>query len=463
MVPPSTNTRRAVIITPGQTTPVALTLSPAPRVAARVPHSDLVLVLGGTTRAPKLDLVDARAHTVTTLDPGATFNQAQVSPEGRFAVLLSTAQSGAAGLTARNLNEIGLVDLATPAVTRLQLDTESLAPRAVLFGPQETNRRLVAVSLQRGVALFDALHPTVAPRRISLQAPGTPVEHAVQQAVFSADAHWLFIRAQGLDDVVAVELGPEIGSPVAASLNFVSGGVGLSDIAAPPADTVDAVLAVFGTSREVLVLDAHGIQDRNRRLALPMAANHVRGLSGHRVLLWGDGSPIIAAWDLADGRSGAATLDGTFVAPTVVPALDRAIFAHASTSSASGGGPALSVVTVEQDTNRLRLHLQGLQLSATLTAATVDEAERRLFFSAASGWALVTLDLETVALSEIALESAITGLATVPEGDWVVAQAASGAWGDLTFLPAGATDRTLARRYTDFAFTGDLDHAGDAP
>lgn len=451
-------TRRAVVVTPGETTPGALTLTAGARLARRVPGTELVAVLTGTPREPKLDLVDAFTGAVETLEVPGYFDTITWSQDGQFGVL-AYASGAASGLVARNLNEVGLFSVALRTVTRLQLDTESLAPRAIVFGPEEPNRRLVAVTLERGVAVFDALHPEVAPRRISLRPPGSTLESSVAEAVFARSARWLFLRASNLDDVIVVELGPEVGAPVSASLNFVAGGQGLTDIEAPPDTMGDTVLAVYAASRDAWLLDARGIQDNAKRLAMTTSARSVSLLSGNRALFWDGSSTSLTAWDMNDGRSGTVQLDGTFSLPLVVPSLDKAVFALPSAT----GGAALSTVTVVEETNRLRLKLQSIQLAQPFTAAAFDSATQRLFFTVSNTATLVTMSLGTLQLSEVSLDAPATGLHYLPQGDWLVAEHAGTLFGDVTVLPAGSTDRTQARRYRDFAFTDDLNRPGDAP
>lgn len=453
-------TRRAVVIVPGVGPPAAAFLTANPRLAARVPGTELVAIFAGTPKAPKLDLLDVSTREVQTLDVPGFFDTIVFSDDGRYGLLAYLADAGTGQLTARNLNEVALLTVQSRAVVRLQLDTESLAPRGVLYGPAEANRQLVAVLLERGVALFDALHPDVAPRRISIRPQGSTSESSVQQAVFSVDAHWLYLRASALDDVIAVELGPEVNQPISASINFVSGGRGLTAIERAPAGFADSVLAVYSTSAEAWLLDARGIQDNMKRLQLAAPMDSLRVLDGARVLLWDQGGRAVAAWDVADGRSGTATLDATFAPPIVLADLGRALFAH---SSVGTSGAALSTLLVTGETNRLRLRVQGIQLARPLAGAVVDGATQRLFFSVTGDASLVTMDLGTLQLVEVALDSPVQRLWHLSQGDWLVAEHAGLGLGDVTVVPAGTSDRAGALRYTDFALTGDLDRPGDAP
>jgi hypothetical protein len=458
-VVPQTN--RAVVLRPDVPTPVALRLSPGARLARRIPHADALVVLTGTARAPTVDLLDLAANEVQSLPLPGFFDGVTFSEDGRFGVFTYDASTSSGPLVARNLNEVGLLTTASRTVTRLQLDTESLAPRGVLFGPIEPNRQLVAVTLERGVAVFDALHPEVAARRITIRPPGTSSESSVEEAIFSRDARWLFLRATALDDVIAIELGTEVGQPISASINFVSGGRGLTDLEPSPEQFPDSVLAVYAVTRELWLLDARGIQDNSKKLVSPEAISTVSVLGGSRVLAWDSrGSKGVVAWDIADGRSGSSVLDGATGSATLVPAMGKALFFHATTAS---GGPSLTTVTLAEETNRLRLRLQSIQLSRTVASSAVDDASQRFFFAVSSSNAVVTLELATLRLAEMPLDTASTTLHYLPDLDFLASvNGGSDRLGDVTMWPAGAVDRPTAIRFTDFLLTGDLDRA-EAP
>lgn len=445
-------TRRAVVLTPGEATPGGLGLSEGARQASRIPGTELVAVLAGTVKAPLVDIVDVATGSVVTLATPGFFDTITWSDDGAFGVMTYATRRASFELVARNMNEVGLLDVGALTVTRLQLDTESLAPREVVFGPAEGGRRLVAVTLERGVALFDARHPEVATRRVSLRAPGATQESSVLKAVFSHDARWLYVRASNLDDVIVLSLGAEVGEPVGVSLNFVSGGRGLADIVVPPADVPDAVLAVYAASGEVRLLDAWGIQSEANSFEAGVGVRRAALLGEHRVLLWNPDSRTVTAWDMSDGRSGSVALDAPAGEPLVSPAIDRAVFPFAV-------GAVVSEVTVQPETNRLRLRLQSIQLSRSAGARTLDTDGRRLFF-VAGGMYLVTMDLMTLSLSELQLDNVATGLHHLPKGDWL-AVSHDGPLGDVTLGPAGASEPGQLLRYTNFALTDDLDARGD--
>ncbi|MCU0701420.1 MAG: hypothetical protein MUC96_33335 [Myxococcaceae bacterium] len=348
-------------------------------------------------------------------------------------------------------------------VTRLQLDVEGLAPRLVTFGPVETNRRLVAVALERGVALFDATRPEVPARRITLRPPGSTVENSVSQVLFSRDARWLFLRATGLDDVVVIELGPETGAPVSASINFVAGGTGLVDLELAPPSLGDSVLALYAGIPEIVVLDARGIEDNVRRLPLSQVMGAMERLSDRRVIVWGPS--VAAVWDVVDGRSGVATLLGTPEKVTISASSERVMLSQANSATAPG---VLTALTVSEEPNRLRLRTQPIQLARKPTASAVSVDGETMFLAVPPGTgsaqtALVTVEVRTLALTEVLLDAPVVNLFQLSSSGVLVAEHSVNVLGDVSLVPAGATERLSVTRLSDFALTGDLDRPEDRP
>lgn len=457
-VVPQTN--RAVIVTPGTQTPTAVLLSAGARAAVRVPNSELVAILTGTPRAPRVELLDVEAKTTKVLDAEGVFDRLSFSPDGRYGVLLSNADR-AVGLVARNLNELGLLDVQTQTVARLQVDTESLAPRFVHFAPAQANRRLVAVALERGVAIFDARRPDVAPRRVALRPPGSSVDTPVAELLFSRDARWLFVRAIGVDDVIVIELGPEVGAPVAASINFVAGGAGLSDLELAPEAAGDAVLATFVNSTELVLLDARGIQDNVRRLQLGVALTDVALISPTRAVAWASTSRTVVVWDVLDGRSGVVALTSTPAQVFVTPSAERAVVIG------GGAGPAaVSTLTFTEEPNRLRLKAQTIQLAKPPSATELSRDGASLFLAVApltgTSSAIVTLDLASQGLAEVQLDAPVVTLFHLGRSGHVAAEHDDAPYGDLSMMLAGATERLSVTRAVDFALTGDLSRPEDA-
>lgn len=444
-------TRRAVVIRPGDEAPVDLVISEGARAAERLPGREAVAVLGGMAHSPRLDLIDLVTNEVHTLELPGAFDRLAFSPDARVAVLTYAAEQTLSGLAARNLNELAVVNLIEGTVTRVQLDTESLAPRSVVFGPAEPGRQLVAIALDRGVAIFDALKPQVPPRRVSVRPQGSTLESTVLEALFSPTGRFLYLRASRLDDVIAIELEPAADGSVSASINFLAGGTGLVALAVPPGDVNDTVLALYAGSREVLLLDARGLSTETLRASLPEPLTRLHALPGGQVLAYDGAFRSVVAWDLTTGQSGSAVLDASFDAVLFADSLAKAVFRHQG---------SLSIVTIEQTSTRLRSRIQSIQLAQKAGGMSLDETGGRLFFSPVGSTALVRLDLNGLALEQATLDGPVQSLAYLPQGDWIAA-AAQSELGDLTFLPAGTLARNEGARLIGYTLSGDLDRPED--
>lgn len=450
-------TRRAVIVPADAAAVTSVQISEGARSAHLVPPGELVAILAGTARRPVLDLLSPDERRVATLGLPGPFDAISFSPEGDLAVLTYSAAARLPGLAARNLNEIALLDLVSHQVTRMLLDTESLAPRQVVFAPRASARRLVAVALDRGVALFDARRPELPPRRISLRPPGSTTETTVLEALFSSTGRYLFVRASGVDDVVVVEIGEGAAGELTASVNFVAGGTGLSDIDAPASASLPhAVFAVYGGSKEAVLLDARGIADNAVRLPLNEALTQLRPLDGARALIFDGKLRSVVAWDAGQRRSGSAVLEAGFDSIFLAPSQARAVLTHPSVGAAAGGGAALSVISVEDAASRLRARVHPIQLAAPAGAGVLDAAEQHLFFAGKSDPTLVSLDLRSLEIRQFLLDAPAAGLLHLTRRD-TVAALHGGRPDDVTLIPAGAFERPAAVRVRDFLFTADLD------
>lgn len=456
-------TARAVIVPPDGSAPRSVAISDGARAAFLSPTLDRVAVIGGTARAPLLDVVtlagEAGADTrVVTLPLPGAFDALHFSPDGRVGVL-TYASDSRSGLVARNLNEIAVVDLdAGTDPIRLQLETESLAPRQVLFAPPTEGSQRVAITFERGVAVFDALAPQRQARRINIRSRDDADTSSVLEALFSSDGRFLYLRASGIDDVIVIELGTDTEGELTASVNFVSGGVGLADIELPRGPGAEnTVLALYAFSRELMLLDARGIEDNVLRLPLEASLTHLRTLADGSVLAFSPQSRTVAAWKPDSQISGVAVLDSPADPEVLVSeTLRRAVFRHL-------GGTALSVISVEEAVNRLRVRIHALQLTVPGSAFALDRFEQTLFFTtrAEQGQqpALVRMPLASLALSQIDLDLQGDQVLHLPAAKAVALVHANNPWGEVTFLPEAGLDRTAGVRVIDTAIAGDLDRA----
>jgi hypothetical protein len=452
-------TRRVVRVRKGET-PRGTPIAAGARGVARV-SGELLAVLAGDFRRPLLQLVSVGSGEVRTLELPGPYDAMAFSADGRYGVLTYDPHSKVPDVVARNLNEVAVVDVGAGSVTRLALGTESLAPRSVHFAPPREDRQLVAVALDRGVALFDARAPERAPKRIPTRLSETQPEAPVLEALFSPGGGLLFLRVGGMDDVFAVELG-SAGGELAPSVNFLAGGVGLSDIALPLASlgSERQVLAVYAGSQEAMLLDAGGLQDVPRLpLGAPLTSAHVLG--DGRVLFHDRRLRTVVAWDVAGGKSGEGLLVAGFDAVHFSDALGTAVFRHPTLGT--GEGSALSVVTVLEEPSRLRIRIQPIAVSRTVQADVLDEARGRLYFAPKDQPVLVRLELATLGLDQLSLEAPITALYHLPGADVVAAAHADKMMGDVTLVPADPLEREAAERVQFFNLTDELDRDEEGP
>ena len=452
-------TRRVVRVRKGEK-PLGIPIAGGARKAAHL-REELLAVLAGDQRHPVLQLVSVDSGEVRTLELPGAYDTLAFSADSRFGVLTYSTAGLGPDVVARNLNEVAVVDVEARAVTRLVLGTESLAPRSVVFAPPRDDRQHVAITLDRGVVVLDAKAPGRAPRRIPTRLSETQPEVAVQEALFSPGGDVLFLRLAGMDDVFAVELGGD-GDELTASVNFLAGGTGLSDIELPPASTPGlerSVLAVYSGSQEALVLDAQGMQDVPRLpLGAPLTGAHV--LADGRALFYDGKLRTVVAWDVATGKNGTVLLGAGFDAVRFSDALGAAVFRHPSVGT---GGAALSVVTVREEDTRLRVRINPIPVSRTVQADAMDTARGRLYFVPRDQPILARLDVETLGIDQVTLDAPITALHYLPARDVLVAQHAEPMLGDVTLIPADRLERGAAERVRYFNLADELDRASEGP
>lgn len=444
--------------------PAIAPLAPLARDLAPLPSRRAVAVLGGEARSPAVEIVpldrlaqgDLASGDIARVPLTGPFDGLWVDEADRYAVATYAAAGAGVGRVARNLNEVAVIDFDVPAASRMLLETESLAPREIVFARRtafdaDPQKHLAAVLLDRGVALLDLARPEQRPLRVTIRPRGSTDDTTVRQAVFSRDASFLFVRAQGSPDVIAIEVGRNAAGDLTASLNFVAGGQGLVDLAVPDRpELAEMVFALFSQSRELWLLHARGLEDRAKRLALPDALTRLDRVSAARVMATAPGaSRAVVVWDPLADRSAVAQFDLAFRESFV--AVDRAAFAH----SPARGPASLSVLSVtEQGTTSLRARIHPIALAAPLAAGYCDPVAGRLLFAAANS--LVTLDLASLALAEVALDGPSERVAAMP-GLGLAAAIHKSPLGDATLVPSDGFDRASAVRVRDFLLAGELD------
>ena len=445
------------ILTPGEAELRSLETIPQPRAIAASPFG--VLVLGGRADAPLLQIVSLPDGAARSIPLGAAWDAIAVSPDGNHAILRFDPEMRppAGAPPVRNLNEIGIVDLVGGSAETIVLQTESLVPREVVFAPASD---LAAILFDSAVAFVDASAPA---RR--LQVPlklrdGRALQPT--EAIFSPDGSFLFVRALGSDDVLALELlaGPD---RIDVSINFLfaAGARSLRDIAVS-APFGNAVVALY--ENQVALLDARGESGASRSAPLGSRVDRILDLGDGLLLLHADLRGLSV--DRQPSRPGSRWRDRL--------AVDRPR-AAAGERTARGRRQRLPAAERRRDrgshggeggtgSGPSPPELQTLQLAGQPTAAAADEVR---------GIVYLGLDLEsfggedetaTGGIAAIAAGSLASGglLVDAPVrqlgmvGDWIFG-VHDAEHGDVTLAPAGALRRDEAIRYEGVFLNGLLD------
>lgn len=401
----------------------------------------------------------------------ARFDRILPAPSGRFAVLLDDPLRGpdaATGLT-RDANEIAIVDLERRAAETVDLATESVAPRAVVFGPQDR----AAVVLDAAVVVLDLAAPErrlTLPLRLGADDPLRP-----EQVVFSPDGRHVFVRATGTPDVVALTLTEADGGlDGRVNLLFAPGALRLWDLVVLDAPGFEAsVVGVFEAAQGSLL--AHLLVD-GRAATVRAVAVDVRALEdlgGGRVLAHaaiGDtaGGDALVGWSALDDRVDVERLAGPpSGAPRVAGGV--AFFGHAAQ-----GRDALTVVSVADASPAVRVDLRpllvegqprGVAVAGDRVVLAADVAREGSGAAPAYAGAdpdrtgvLAVLDAAGAPLGGLTLDDPVVAVGVV--GDHLYAVHPD-AFGDVTVVPRDDPSRAAARRWDGLFVNGLLDAADE--
>ena len=456
----------------GLTGPVGFDVVSLPRAVAATPGG--FLVSGGRGDDPQLDVVSLPAGTRQTLHVAGAYDHIDVAPDGLHAVLyFDPAAPPAPGApAARNNNEVTVVDLGALTAQRLALGTESLAPESTAFSSQGD---VAAVILDGTVVLIDLEQPEHRVQ-VPLKLPGGVALHP-EEALFAPDGRYLYVRASGSDDVLALEVNrtdDELGSAV--NFLFSPGASGLADIAVPQGPGFERYVAALydgpGGATAVL-LDATGDSSRNHTLQLATAADRLDDLGGGMLLISSASSTAVSGWEPLLDRADTDALPAQPVAAPRVAA-GHAFFIHPAVSIGAGTSAALTSVALVDDGARLRLRQNPLVLGGAPSASMVDPATGTLLLgievpregSAAPGpddseqtGSVVTVDPNTLAIGGLVLDARVTGMGVVGGFGFATHP---GELGDVSFFPLDDPTRATAHRVYGF-LAGHLADLGEAP
>ncbi len=430
----------------------ALPVAPGGRHLTLTPDGLTALVVtGNTLAAPALAALSLSPDSLgTEVDTPLPANPdvVHVGPDGRFVLLTvdpSETQAGP-GQAVVNPNQAVIVDRAAGTAAAVALGTDSPAPRAVVFAePGQGGTQLCAVLFDKAIAILDLGAPTNVVR-VPVRIQGGP-DVTPLMALFSSFVSgqgYLYVMAAQTDDVIAIALSTTGG--LAASINFLAGGQGLTDIALPSGPPPPAtVLALYG--QKALQLDATGRVDLTVSATLAAPATQLAPAAANLLYAFStEGGDELSVWDPAHGQAAGATLDGPVQALVVSPAGDFAVAAIASSppelavlSAALGaGGPALSVSP---------LVVAGPPVGMEFDAAG------DCYFAQAGTPFVTRVDPRSLATQSVTLDSDATGLLLLPAAAIALQ---SSPFGQLTVVPTGSFDRADSRVFPDYLLTREV-------
>ncbi len=455
-----------------------LSLAPRPRDMAILGNK--VLVTGGSGNEPRVEVFDVGEEwdEPLSLDPGGeAFDRIWAPSKGGHAVLTySMDADGHAGLAARNLNRVAVLDLekAPPVIETVLLKTDSLAPREVVFSP---DGGLAAIMLEASIVLLDLREPSRIVR-VPLRLPGGQ-RLLPMQALFSPGADYLYVRAGGTADLLVIEILD--GETLSASVNFLysPGAESLSYIKVPQGEGFEHyVAAVFQRAADSVaaLLHASGDATVSRQVTVSQRAT--------RLLDMGDGSMIIhgvpagagfsrwvAGWEPLSSRVDERELQGTYFHEPVVTG-GHAFFRHQQ--GAVAGAPstaALTGVAVDTGGTWLRVRPSAMLLLGNSTAAAGGGAETYFVsvdvdrkdsgaaptltgqMTGKTG-AIVAVSGSDLDMIGITLDDPVAQMGII--GDYLYA-VHDRLLGDVTLVPMNDLSREAARRHDGLLLTGVLD------
>jgi hypothetical protein len=387
------------------------------------------------------------------------YDAVAVSDDARFA--LCTYGATQKGVGARNLNEVGLVDLGAGTVQKVLLDTSSLAPQSVIFSPANVSPRFAAVLLTSGVALLDLESPD-RKLRVDLRLAGTAL--SPRAAVFGPDSRHLFVAANGADDVFAISLGDDGAGNLQGRINFLPGGKSPQSLLAL-AEQPSGVVAVYA-SGDAALLDADGRSEREVRVVLPTPAAAAAVLPGvasgalPTLLLSGGASDAVYLWDLSAKVVEPVKLGASYRTEAVVDG-GFALFTHASLPFPGGATPGLTDLEVSRDgAGKLKARPRAVQLETQLAGAAFDSAAGSWLFSMRGQKDLWRLPVATALPESVTLDSTASSVGVAGGFAFIASDAP---FGDLTFVPQDRFERAAAKRQTGFLLTGAAGRADQGP
>lgn len=386
-----------------------------PRLVRTTPDHARALVLNRGDHT--LSVLDAHTLDHAVVPVRRHLNQMALSPDGRFVALWHDPRAvrpdDPPPEGSQSFNEVSLVDLSDL----------SHHPMAVGYDPHEVqftaDSSLAVVVSDDALAVVDLGQRPLLPQMVPLSAEVQPPR--AEEMVLSTDAHWGFLRQQGVGELLVVDLAERSAFPVPV-------GSGPTDLDITPDGT--SAVAVARESRELWIYDLSDPTASPKVLGLPGTAPYGQitfAPGGHQALLFTNAAPTdrIAVWDTKTD----AITERKLVKPvrdiTVDPTGGTALVFHAKEDlpdappSPFTGRWALTLLALSDlRTNPLLLPGEPTDWAAS------DDGARAYFVMESQPW-LEVVHFDTLLYDEIRLPSLPVFVGILPGADaptWVSQQ-----------------------------------------
>jgi hypothetical protein len=435
----------AVVLDPAarQGQPLTFALQTLPRAFVAIPTG--FLVTGGKGDSPHLDIVTLPRGTVQSISVPGAYDSAAVTFDGAFAVLFfdPTATPAPGSPAARNNNQITVVDLKTQTPTTLSLNTASLAPKFVVFSP---DNQLAAIVLDGTVALLNLAQPT-AQVQVPLTLPDGTTLHPTK-ALFSPDGAFVYLQAQGTDDVIVLTVNRGSGT-LTTTVNFLlpPGATGLQDIAVPSgAGFTQFVAAVYtGSPGSAALLDATGDTSQTHLLPTTSGGAQFFDLGNGTLLITTAGANSFTVWEPLLDRYATEQLPAE-TAGTPIITHNRAFFVQPAVVTTGGATAALTSVSVSDNGSQVVARQNPIVLAGAPSATALDPVSGMIFLgipvpettdTTIIDGAVVAIDPTTLAIGGFSIPTKpIAGIGVVGNFAFAVHPSTTG---DLSFFPIGTS------------------------
>lgn len=393
---------------------------------------------------------------------GNPFHDIRQSEDGRFAVLLKSANTGR---LLDNPLEIAIVDLDEDGDTGVTLRTPRSfgdAPNQVYFSPLmrigEEDRRLAVVFSAADVTLIDLNHLDRTETTVPLSG-STGRDIVPQQVVFDTERATLYVRGSASDDLYVFQLEPQVSeedqNDFKPFVNLLPTGQGPRDMALYDLGEGPRLLVVAEASRQAVIVEAGS----SRTTPIPLEASADRVLLfdatspsdsevSRRALLYDIGGVTLTFLDLEDAEQQRArnleSLSLNNPVSRVIPLLEEGMVLVLH------DGAAVSLLDLADRT------VTPISTAQSLSDASFDAARKRLWVAPPRQPWVGYLDLSTGQTGELLLDARVQSFVPMPQADQFAVVHES-ELGMVTVFDAAEPERDSARTLHGYLIDGLLE------